>query len=319
MALPRGLVGSMVRSMVEELLRIEDFRALAQAIKDRLRGEHQARPGRDEWTLTDAVYSVAERAVDGAERDRLAAAVLLLLKELAETPEDVRILWEWPAGLFQVARRVAWTDNELAAVGEHVRSLAHAAHKWPVGRESVQGMGSARLEFLRLAQFAKVMDEDVRGLLERSIVFLSHGQRESFVPVRVHNHEFGALLGIFASLGFKNDALKYLLTLKDEPRDRVFRAFVQEFERWEVDGTKLQRALLRQYDSNSPPVEFSQPTIRDQRWAAEAASWIGNPIDDSVRGTIERLRASSATDVPKYTKAPKFAKSSPSTTPSVSP
>lgn len=305
--------------MVEELLRIQDPADLARAIKDRLRGEHQARPGRDEWTLTDAVYSVAERAIEGAERDRVAAAVLLLLEELATTPEDLRILLEWPAGLFQVARRVAWTPEELVAVAEHVRTLAHAAAKWPVGRESVQGMGSARLEFLRLARFANVTDEHVRGLLERSIVFMSRGQHESFVSARVQNHEFGALLGIYASLGFKNDALEYFLTLKDEPRDRVFRAFVQEFERWEDDGTKLQRALLHQYDRNSWPVIISPPSLDDQRWAAEAATWIGDPVDEQVRRTIDRLRAVPSADTPpKYTTAPAFAKSRPSTTTSVS-
>ncbi len=302
--------------MLEELERAQDPVELARRIKDRLCGEHQARPRHDEWTLTDAVYGMAETAVEGDARARLATAVLLLLQELADTPEERRVLLEWPAGLFRVAGRVVWSGDERVKLAEIVQMLAKTSGHWPVGKDSVDGLSSPRLEFFRLARIANPDDEEIRNHLERTISWLEAADIP-FASAEGQNREFGSLLGIWAAQGFKKRALEYFLKLHEESRDRVFRAFVQEFERWDGDGAKLQSTLLRQYDSNTIPMGHSAPSYLDQLWAARAAVWIGEPVNDHVRKTIERFTATPP--LPKTTPRPAFAKSQQSAEPVVSP
>ena len=228
------------------------FEDLASEIKDRIRGSNGNRPGRDEWTLTDKVYSLAERSVDGEDRKRLASAVLLLLGEMSFSAVSREATAEWPAGLFQVATRVNWTAEERKVLAARIQALVPFHSSWSMG-EAFDGLGSPRLEFLRLVRTLKSAKELTSDPLEMfwwSLKYTDLGCQET-----------GALLGLIASCGSELDALWYLPG-DETKRDLVFRFLVQEYERFGCDSKKLARLL--------PMAMPASPA-----WVARAIDWIG--------------------------------------------
>jgi len=166
-------------------------------------------------------------------------------------PVSREAVLEWPAGLFWVATRVSWTAGEQETLVQRVQALIPFSRWWPTG-EAFDGLGSPRLEFLRLVRFvqlARVTDFDTQ-------VFW-----EMLASPFLGPHESGAVMGLIASCGFEADAMEYLPG-NEAQRDQVFRAFMLEYERFGGDSKKIAQLLPRAIPE-SPA------------WVATAIDWIG--------------------------------------------